>query len=186
MIANRRGAFAAAAVLVGSVLAANALTDRYGFIPVGFGEQATAGTLAAGAALAARDAVQDLAGKAAVFGLIVLAAALSYAIAGPTLALASAAAFVVAELVDFAVYTPIRTRARFGDRRWTAAVLVSGAAGALLDTVVFIGIAFGWAVVMPAVPGQLVGKLWAALAFVAIGKAVLWFSTSRIRQARKL
>ena len=49
----------AVAVLFGSMLAANYVTTDYGFVPVGFGLSATAGTFFAGFALAARDAIND-------------------------------------------------------------------------------------------------------------------------------
>lgn len=163
---------AAAAALVGSVVLANWLTARFGFIPIGFGLSTTAGTLAAGAALALRDAVQDVAGRVAAVAVIVAGAGVSYLLAGPALALASAAAFAIAELADLAVYTPIRERATFGDRWWVTAVLVSGVVGAVVDTVVFLGIAFGWAAVAPAMAGQLVGKTLASLLFIAVGKGV--------------
>lgn len=165
-------ATAAGVGLLGSVLLANWLTEKYGFIAIGLGLSTTAGTLAAGAALALRDALQDTAGKAAVMGAVAIGAALSFVVASPALAVASAVAFMVAELADLLVYTPIRSRARFGSGLWAAAVLISGAVGAVVDTAVFLGIAFGWATVMPAMLGQLIGKTMASLVFVAAGKGV--------------
>lgn len=165
-------ATAAGVGLLGSVLLANWLTEKYGFIAIGLGLSTTAGTLAAGAALALRDALQDTAGKAAAMGAVAIGAALSFVVASPALAVASAVAFMVAELADLLVYTPIRSRARFGSGLWAAAVLLSGAVGAVVDTALFLGIAFGWAAVMPAMLGQLVGKTMASLVFVAAGKGV--------------
>ncbi|AKY02579.1 hypothetical protein SEA_BRUSACORAM_53 [Mycobacterium phage Brusacoram] len=52
------------ALFVGTVLVANWATSTFGFVPVGFGQTATAGTFAAGFALAARDVVQDQLGTA--------------------------------------------------------------------------------------------------------------------------
>lgn len=162
----------AALALLGSIVAANYLTTRYGFVPVGFGLTATAGTFAAGFALAARDAVQDLLGRRVMLAVILLGAALSYLVADPFIALASGAAFLLAEFVNFAIYTPLRARSALGDRGWAAAVVSSNLAGAVVDTVVFLAIAFGWAAVLPALAGQLVGKAWATLAYLAAGKAV--------------
>ncbi|NKS29262.1 VUT family protein [Rhodococcus hoagii] len=162
----------AAAILIGSVLAANWATTRFGFVPVGFGQQATAGTFAAGFALAARDATQDLLGRRAMLIALTIGAALSYLVADPAIALASLAAFALSELLAFAVYTPLRNRSRLGDRRWATAVTTSSLTGAVADTVVFLAIAFGWAAVLPALAGQLVGKAWATLIYLAIGKGV--------------
>ncbi|WP_280502035.1 VUT family protein [Nocardia farcinica] len=179
MTGQRTAGVIAAAGLLASVIAANYVTTRYGFVPVGFGLQATAGTIFAGVALALRDAIQDLAGKWAVVVVIVAAAVVSYFIASPAIAVASAVAFAVAELLDFAVYTPLRARSQFGDRRWSAAVLASGVVGAVVDTVVFIGLAFGVTAISGVLVGQLVGKMWANLAYLIIG----WGVGSRVERA---
>lgn len=159
----------AALLVMGALIAANWVTTDYGFIPVGFGLEATAGTLFAGVMLASRDAVQDALGRWAVLIIIVLGTALSFAISAPEIAIASALAFGFAELSDFAVYTPIRSRAKFGDKRWAIAVVASNVVGALADTIIFLGVAFGAAAIMPALPGQLVGKLWATVAYLLLG-----------------
>lgn len=159
----------AALLVMGALIAANWVTTDYGFIPVGFGLEATAGTLFAGVMLASRDAVQDALGRWAVVLIIVLGTALSFAISAPAIAIASALAFGFAELLDFAVYTPIRSRAKFGDKRWAIAVVASNIVGALADTLIFLGVAFGAAAIMPALPGQLVGKLWATIAYLLLG-----------------
>jgi hypothetical protein len=163
-------AIIAVAVYVASVLLANWLTTRYGFVPVGFGEKATAGTFAAGGALVVRDAVQDAVGRAGVVALIVAAAVLSFAVAAPAVAVASGAAFLVSETLDMVAYSPLRARARrFGDKRWAVAVAVAGALGAVADTVVFLRVAFGWSAVWPGMPGQLVGKGEVVAALIVIG-----------------
>lgn len=169
-VINRRIGYLLAAGLLISIVVANWVTTRYGFIPVGFGYQATAGTFAAGFALALRDGTQDLLGKRVMLVVIAVGAVISYLIADPFIALASVVAFAVAELVDFAVYTPLRNKSRLGDRRWAIAVGASSITGALADTVIFLGIAFGWAAVMPAIVGQMVGKLWATLLYLGVGK----------------
>ena len=157
---------------VGSVIAANYVTTRYGFIPVGFGLTATAGTFAAGFALALRDATQDAWGRKAVLAVIVIGAGLSFLIADPFIALASAAAFLLSELADFAIYTPLRQRSTLGDRRWAVAVVASNTVGAIIDTAVFLGIAFGAAAIMPGMVGQFVGKGWATVIYLIAGWAV--------------
>jgi len=171
---SRNRALIAAVIIgiyLGSVVLANWLTTHYGFVPVGFGETATAGTFAAGGALVVRDLVQDLVGRLGVLALIVIAAGLSYLVADPFIARASAAAFLVAELLDMAVYTPLRKRGRFGGTWWRVAVLAGAVVGAIADTVVFLWVAFGRSAIWPALPGQLLGKLEVALILVAIGSA---------------
>lgn len=173
MSGRRLAAGTASAVsFVAVVVAANYLTTRYGFVSVGFGLTATAGTFAAGFALALRDATQDTLGRRGVLAVIAAGAVLSFLIADPFVALASAAAFLISELADFAVYTPMRRRSRLGDRRWVSAVVASNIVGAVVDTAVFLGVAFGLASVLPGIPGQLVGKSWATLAYLAVGWVV--------------
>lgn len=170
----------AALLVMGALIAANWVTTDYGFIPVGFGLEATAGTLFAGVMLASRDAVQDALGRWAVVLIIVLGTALSFLISAPAIAVASALAFGLAELLDFAVYTPIRSRAKFGDKKWAVAVVASNIVGAFTDTIVFLGVAFGVAAIMPALPGQMVGKLWATLAYLLLGWLFARFVLSKL------
>jgi len=152
----------AAVVYVASVVLANWLTTRYGFVPVGFGLTATAGTYAAGLTLALRDVAQDVGGRWFVLALIALGGGLSYLFADAAIATASLVAFTVSELADLTTYTPLR------ERNWYGAVFASNVVGAVVDTVLFLGIAFGFASVRGAIAGQLVGKLWATLAFLAL------------------
>jgi len=159
-----------AVAYLGSVVLANWLTTHYGFIDVGFGEMATAGTFAAGGALVVRDFLQDAVGRLGVAALIIIGAGLSYLVADPFIAKASGCAFLVSEALDMVVYTPLRKRAkRFGDVRWALAVTVAMVFGAVADTVVFLWVAFGRAAVMPALPGQLIGKAEVAAALIALG-----------------
>lgn len=158
--------------LFAGIVAANYATTRYGFVPVGFGLSATAGTFAAGVTLALRDGIQDIFGRWAILVVIVAGTALSFLVADPAVALASAVAFLLAELLNFAVYTPLRERSRLGDKRWALAVASSNLAGAIADTAVFIGIAFGVTAIMSAMPGQLVGKAWATVIYLVIGAIV--------------
>jgi uncharacterized PurR-regulated membrane protein YhhQ (DUF165 family) len=132
-------------------------------IPVGFGLYAPSGVLCAGAALAMRDLVQELAGRRGAIGAIGAGAAISYLVASPLIALASACAFLVSELLDFAVYTPLRSRGRV---YW--AVGASNTVGLVVDTLVFLGLA---QLLTPALfAGQVVGKVWMTL----LALALLW------------
>lgn len=150
-------AAAAAAAFVGTVYVANFATERWGFLTVG-PVSFTAGTLAAGLAFGLRDvlheAVPGTATKKAgtVAALIVVGAALSWYVA-PALAVASGLAFLLSELLDLGVYLPLRRRHKYGS------VVASNLAGGLLDTIVFLGVAFGTAALtFDAVFGQMVGK----------------------------
>lgn len=163
---------AALAAFVLTILAANYATTRYGFVPVGFGYEATAGTFLAGATLTARDALHDRIGRRWTTAVILACGVLSFAVADPMIALASAVAFILAELADLAVYAPLRARSSLGDRRWAVAVTASNLVGAIADTVIFLGIAFGAAAIAPALAGQLVGKGWATIAYLALGWGV--------------
>lgn len=166
---NTRGVTALAAYIT-AIVAANWLTTHYGLIPMGFGLTATAGTYAAGLALLLRDVVQDVCGWRWVLAGIATGAVLT-AVTSPALALASATAFLLAELLDTAVYTPLR------DRGWARAALASGIVGAAVDTYAFLALA-GFPITAQSVGGQLVGKaLWAT--------AIPVFAVLAVRQVRR-
>lgn len=159
-----RGA-AALTAYAASIAAANWLTTRYGMVNTGFGLITTAGTYAAGAALLLRDVVQDTLGRAWVLFGIAAGATLTLA-TSPALAVASATAFLAAEVADMAVYTPLR------ERGWARAVLASNIVGAIVDTLLFLFLA-GFPIASVTVGGQLVGKLvWATLLPVAVALTV--------------
>lgn len=123
-------------------------------IPVGFGFDAPTGVLLIGAALVLRDLVQRKLGKRVVLGAIVAGAALSGAVAPSQLVMASAVAFLLSELADFAVYTPLERRGL------VLAVLASSAAGLVIDSALFLWLAFGS---FKYLEGQIIGKAWMVL-----------------------
>lgn len=123
-------------------------------IPVGFGISAPSGVLMIGAALVLRDAVQEAAGVKVAILAILAGAVLSAFFAPPALVLASVAAFALAEFADLAVYTPLRHRS------YGLAVLASGIVGAVIDSAVFLWLAFGS---LAFIEGQVLGKLWMSL-----------------------
>jgi hypothetical protein len=127
-------------------------------IPVFPGVMAPSGVLVIGAALALRDAVQEHFGKVVVFGLICIGSLLSAFFSPWTLALASAAAFFISEVLDFFTYSNIRRYSQ------PIAVIASGLVGAAVDSVLFSWIAFGtvkWSV------GLIVAKMYASILFAA-------------------
>jgi uncharacterized PurR-regulated membrane protein YhhQ (DUF165 family) len=123
-------------------------------IPVAPGIMAPSGVLMIGVALVLRDLVQRRLGVAFSAGAVVVGAALSAAIAPAALALASGIAFLMSEFADLAVYTPLARR------RLMAAVAASGAVGLVVDSIVFLWLAFGS---LEFLLGQVIGKSWMLL-----------------------
>lgn len=155
-------AVALAALYASALVAANLLTSHYGLIAVGFGLYASAGTYAAGLALALRDSLQSVAGMRVVLPAMALGLLASAVTADPQVALASTVATALAETTDFAVYTPLRRR-----RRRTA-LAVSCAVGAVVDTVVFLSLA-GFPVTLATVAGQVLAKaMWVVGAYLIV------------------
>lgn len=147
------------AAYVATIPAANWAVTEFGALPVGFGYVAPAGVYFVGLALVLRDLAREAAGRSAVLAAIVAGAGLSWWLAAPALAAASAAAFAVAETMDFAVYEPLRKRGL------AVAVLASNAVGLLADSLIFLWLAFRS---FEYLPGQLLGKTWMTLAAVAV------------------
>lgn len=151
----------AIAGFVGTIVIANWMTNEHGFVPVGFGLTATAGTYAAGLAFGLRDAVHEAIGRRGVVVAILVGAFLTWWIS-PAFAVASGTAFLVSEMADFSVYAPLR------ERGLMLAVFASNVVGLLVDTFLFLWLAFGWASVAAAWKGQALGKLWVTLATLAV------------------
>lgn len=127
-------------------------------IPVAPGLMAPSGVAMIGAALVLRDLVQRTWGVWPALICVAAGTSISAILAPPALVSASAVAFLFSELADFAVYTPL------AKRRFTAAVLVSCIIGAVIDSALFLLLAFGS---LDFMAGQVVGKIYAALLFVA-------------------
>lgn len=156
---------------IGSIPLANFLIGNVGLvcvpngpclIPVAPGIMAPSGVLMVGIALVLRDLVQRHLGAAWALGAIIVGAALSVSIAPPALVVASGAAFLLSELADFAVYTPLHRRGLL------LAVVASGVVGIAVDSVLFLWLAFGS---LEYLAGQIIGKAW-ALGFAVI--AIRW------------
>lgn len=148
------------------IILANWAISTFGLVPVGFGLVAPAGVYFAGLAFTLRDLVQDRLGRTWTVAAIVAGAAVS-GLVSPQLALASGLAFLVSELADFAVYTPLR------QRNWLLAVGLSNTVGLVADSVLFLALAFGS---LDFLPGQIVGKGWMTL--LAVG--LLWTVRRRL------
>lgn len=111
---------------------------------------APSGVVMIGLALVLRDLVQRRLGRTVALLAIVAGAALSAAVAPPALVVASGAAFLLSELADFAVYTPLQQRGL------VLAVLASSVVGLIADSLLFLWLAFGS---LEFLEGQIVGKL---------------------------
>lgn len=160
------------AAYVATVWVSNWLVSHFGIVDVGFGLHAPAAVFAVGVAFTLRDLVQSSLGRLPVLLGIAAGAVLSLAIS-PAFALASGVAFLASEVADFAVYTPLERR------NWYGAVLASNVVGLLVDSWLFLVIAFGnlaffW--------GQVVGK--ATMTLLAITLLAVARSAVRPRLAR--
>lgn len=154
---NRIG-IAAAVLFVGTVWFANWLLARYGVVSIGFDLQAPAGVFVVGLAFTLRDIVHRTLGRGAVVACIVIGCALAYLIEANvsipgghvSIAVASAAAFLLSETADMLVYAPLEERTFLG------AVAASNTVGAVVDSALFLWLAFGS---LALIEGQVVGKL---------------------------
>lgn len=157
---------------IGTIFAANWAVATWGIVPVGFGLYAPAAVYFVGLAFTLRDLTQEALGKRGAIAAILIGALLSWAVS-PVFALASAVAFLASELLDFSVYTPLR------ERNWLGAVALSNAAGIVLDSMIFLWLAFGsW----DFLAGQIVGKAWmTVLAVVVLGSVRVWQRRKRER-----
>jgi queuosine precursor transporter len=155
-----RHAVPAGAAMIGyllSVVAANIASVHWPPL-VAAGLIVPAGTVFAGMSLTARDLVHDTLGAHGVAAGIAAGAALSAVFASPQIAAASVAVFIASEIVDALIYTRLRRRS------WLGAVAASNAGGLVVDSVLFVPLAFGS---FTAVPGQIVGKTVATLLTLA-------------------
>jgi hypothetical protein len=127
---------------------------------------APSGVLMIGIALVLRDLVQRRLGKLWAAGAILAGAAVSACVSPPMLVVASASAFLLSEFTDFAVYTPLQKR------RLILAVVASGAVGLVVDSIVFLYLAFGS---LDYIPGQIIGKSW----MVVLAIPAIWWLRER-------
>ena len=123
-------------------------------VPVAPGLMAPSGVIMAGAALVLRDLVQRRLGASTSSLAILAGAVLSATLAPPALVVASAAAFLLSEFADLAVYTPLVRRGLI------VAVVASSVVGLVVDSIVFLWLAFGS---LDFLLGQIVGKAWMVL-----------------------
>ncbi len=137
-------------------------------IPVGFGLMAPSGVLMIGLALVLRDWLHELAGWKWSVVAVFVGAGMSLLFSPPSIAIASAVAFLFAEMADLAVYAKLRERSK------PVAVMASQIVGAALDSALFVWIAFGS---MEFSAGTTMAKIYAGAAVALI----LWARQRRIK-----
>lgn len=170
MLRLNRYAVPPAIALILTVVVANWLVANVQPIPVGFGQHAPAGVLAAGLAFTLRDVLHEAAGRAVVLAAI-LGGAVASLLVGlandpvpglpsvERIAIAGAIAYLVSELADLLAYEPMRRRG------WIRAVTVSGIVGLIVDSLLFLWLAFGN---LDFFAGQVLGKTYVLAATVAL------------------
>ena len=130
-------------------------------IPVAPGIMAPSGVLMVGLAFVLRDVVQRELGAKYALGAIAAGAILSGFVAPSALVVASIAAFAISETADFAVYTPLQKKGLI------RAVVASSVVGLVLDSAVFLYLAFGS---LAYIEGQIIGKLLMVLLAIPLVK----------------
>ena len=123
-------------------------------VPVAPGLMAPSGVLMIGLALVLRDLVQRRLGRSWSLSAVAVGAILSGTVAPTSLVVASAVAFFLSELADFLIYTPLQRR------RFIAAVIASSLVGLVVDSLVFLWLAFSS---LEFLWGQVAGKAWMVL-----------------------
>lgn len=139
--------------MIGNV-GASCAGDGPCLIPVAPGIMAPSSVLVVGLTFVLRDLVQRRLGVHWSIGAILLGAVLSAIVAPASLVLASATAFLFSEFADLAVYTPLQRR------RLVLAVFASSLVGLVLDSIIFLTLAFGS---LEFLAGQVIGKSWMVL-----------------------
>ena len=128
-------------------------------VPVWPGIMAPSGVLAIGSALVLRDLVQRRMGLRFSLMAIAIGAVISWFFSPAFLVVASVAAFIFSETTDALVFTPLQKKGLI------AAVILSSIAGIVVDSVLFLSLAFHS---LNFLGGQIIGKLWAVVAALPI------------------
>ena len=157
---------------IATIVGANWAIETYGIVPIGFGLMAPAGVFFAGLAFTFRDLVHERLGVTGAVAAILVGAFLSWFIS-PAFALASGAAFLFSEFCDLADYAPLRRR------HWLGAVAASNTVGLVVDSVLFLWLAFGS---LAFIEGQIVGKAY----MTVLAVAVLWMVRFVVSQRRRI
>ncbi len=155
-----------------TVYGANWSLVKFGFVPIGFGFTAPAGVYFAGLAFSLRDLLHENGGRWWILSAILAGALLSALLSDAArIALASGTAFLLSEISDWLVYTPLRRKG------WTIAVICSNFVGLIIDSAVFLWLAFGS---VQFIEGQIIGKLY--MTALAVGLVLFFRKLPKIFQ----
>jgi len=140
MTARDRRDFSIALVAITLVVLASNILVQYPFTVAGLGDYLTWGAFTYPFSFLVTDLANRRFGTAGARRIVyvgfVLAVALSILLATPRIAIASGAAFLMAQLLDIRIFSSLRNRA------WWLPPFVSSVISSALDTVIFFSIAF--------------------------------------------
>lgn len=131
-------------------------------LPIGWGVEAPSGVVLIGLMLTIRDGLHERIRTRGMAAIIFIASVVSAVVAPPAIALASGATLAVAETADALVYQRLRRQGRL------LAAAASNLVSSVVDSVLFLLVAFG---VQAAIEGSwalTVGKLEASLVTLVI------------------
>jgi hypothetical protein len=145
---------------VATIFAANWAVATFGIVSIG-PFAAPAAVFFVGFAFPLRDGIQKLSNRWVSIGAILVGTALSYLVS-PHFAFASGVTFLVSEGCDMWVYTWLQ-------RKFLIAVGTSSALSLVVDSILFLTLAFGS---LTFLPGQIIGK--AISVAISLGVIGLW------------
>ena len=156
---------------IATVAGSNWALATFGIVSIGFGLTAPAGVYFAGLAFTLRDLLHERGGRFWILSAIVVGAMLSGLLEdAQRFALASGVAFLLSELADWTIYTPLRRKG------WTIAVASSNVFGLIVDSSLFLWLAFGS---LEFIEGQIVGKI-----YMTVGAIIVMWGARYSRQRR--
>ena len=146
-------------------------------IPVWFSPiiYAPSGVLFAGLAFVLRDVLQRLSGLYLSLFAVICGTILSYLYVDPFLAVAGCSAYFLSEITDTVIYSLIQKY------NLILAILTSALVGLIIDSLVFLDIAFHSYTFLP---GQIIGKLLMvllSLPFIMLSRNLLSANNSKIK-----
>jgi uncharacterized PurR-regulated membrane protein YhhQ (DUF165 family) len=158
-----------------ATVAASNILVQYPFAHFGLQEILTWGAFTYPVAFLVTDLANRNYGAAAarkvVYAGFAVAVVLSIWLAGPRIAIASGTAFLVAQLIDVAIFERLRRNA------WWQAPLVSSIIGSVIDTILFFSLAFAvWFSALDTGFGREDGSLGFPVPFMFGGEVPLWVS----------
>ena len=161
---------------VATVYAANWAITEFGYPSIGFGLTAPAGVYFAGIAFTLRDLLHVKGNRFWIISAIIVGALLSGILESDAqrIALGSGLAFLLSETADWLVYSPI------SKKNWLIGVLGSIRVGLVLDSVIFLSVAFGS---LEYIEGQIVGKAYMTLAAILVLAIARFYIRKSTKQA---